>query len=287
MVAAGRRHDDRLLLAGGHAGRLVPPERVIAEWRVGWERTVDRHGGAVLERELAATEWGRGDTRPHHDRAEPRGLADDLAYPRDRRLRHLVLPPRDVEPARLDAPRVSHRPRLLGGRSDHGRARSPPRPAARPSRHRVSHRAIGTREQRGGAGCGEASRLGAEVHEQTHRATVHYERRRPIVGVDRDAIETRIAELGMEAAQCDEGGVPREQRPVRLAVGLVPHELRREERGDVLRIGHVVRRPTECRELVPPAVAHRSPELGGVIGEVLERCGRAPLLALEEHRDEG
>ena len=65
---------------------------------------------------------------------------------------------------------------------------------------------------------------------------------------------------------------------------LVPVELGALEGLGRLGVGHVVRGPAEGGELAAPALAHQPAQLGVlVVGEVEERRGRAPLLALEQH----
>ena len=82
--------------------------------------------------------------------------------------------------------------------------------------------------------------------------------------------------------------MPLEQPAVRLAVTLLPGQLRTQEGLLVLRVGHGVGIPAEGGELAAPARAHSLRQVGvAVVGEVQEGRARAPFLALEQHGHEG
>ncbi len=74
---------------------------------------------------------------------------------------------------------------------------------------------------------------------------------------------------------------------MRRVVHLLPVELRAPERFRILRVRYGIRIPPEGLELALPALAYSSAQLlVRMVREVEERCRRAPLLTLEEHRDE-
>src|SRR4029450_12738129 len=103
---------------------------------------------------------------------------------------------------------------------------------------------------------------------------------------DADLLQPAVADGRKLVPKADQLPVPVEHARVRLSSKLAPVEPRTCERLRTLRVGDVRRLPAESDELVASALAHGTAELGVVvIGEVLKRRRRGPLLALEQQRD--
>ena len=82
--------------------------------------------------------------------------------------------------------------------------------------------------------------------------------------------------------------MPVQDTGVGLTRQLMPIEPRTHVCGRVLRVWDLFGGPAEGRELRPAPFADGPTQLRIlVIGKVLERCGGAPLLALEQQGDEG
>jgi hypothetical protein len=134
-----------------------------------------------------------------------------------------------------------------------------------------------------------------EGHRDRRRPEVRHHRERPPLDRDRRRRgargrdgQRRVAQRRVGPAQIEEGPVPPQGLGVLAPGSLVPVEPGPVERGRVARIGHDVGVPAGRGELRGPSPAHRVGQLVvGVVGEVGERRGGGPLLALEEQRGEG
>ena len=97
-------------------------------------------------------------------------------------------------------------------------------------------------------------------------------------------VQPRIGELRPGPAQRDELRVPGQDLLMPRRVQLRPVQLRPEEGLLVLRVGHLGGAPAVRAELQPAAFGDRRGQRGvDVVGEVLPRGGRGPLLAHEQH----
>src|SRR5262245_53073611 len=127
----------------------------------------------------------------------------------------------------------------------------------------------------------------SEIAGNRERPMVDRKPARCLVEPDVDLRQPAVAEQRKLVPKADQLPVPVEHARVRLFAQLAPVESRTCECLRTLRIGDVRRLPAESDELVASALAHGSAELGVVvIGEVLKRRRRGPLLALEQQRDE-
>ena len=102
------------------------------------------------------------------------------------------------------------------------------------------------------------------------------------------ALQPGVGEVRQPPAQRHKAAVPCQHLGVGGLAHLIPPQLRAGEGLRRLRVGDLVGGPAEGGELAPPALADRRGQGGvPVVGEVEERRGGRPLLALEQHRDEG
>src|SRR5271166_1062537 len=129
---------------------------------------------------------------------------------------------------------------------------------------------------------------GAEVRHDPQPPPPDQEPARVLVEVGVHPVEPRIGQLGPGPAQRDQLPVPGVQAKVRLLVALLPVELGAAEGRLVLGGGHVGRVPAVRGELGLTPLGDGLGQPGvDVVGEVLPRSVRAPLLAHEQHRGVG
>ncbi len=101
----------------------------------------------------------------------------------------------------------------------------------------------------GGLADGE-DRLGlAQVGGDAEPAPVDEQPPGVLVVVDAHQVEARVGQFRAGSAQRQQGAVPGEHRPVRLAGGLVPVELGAQKRLLILRVGDVGLSPAVMSEL--------------------------------------
>src|SRR5690606_35000757 len=116
-------------------------------------------------------------------------------------------------------------------------------------------------------------------------APLHDHGARPVVAPRLDRALAGVPQGGLAPAQREQLPVPGEDVAVGRVVPLLPPQHRRLPARRVLRVDHLVRRPPEAGQVALPAPPHRRGDVGvGVVGEVEERRGGRPLLALEDQR---
>src|ERR1700761_1284002 len=140
----------------------------------------------------------------------------------------------------------------------------------------------------GALGHAEAERGFRKIQGEDDCAAAHGEPLLLFIELKVDFFERAIGERWVCVAEGDQFFVPGEYPGVLRLLNFVPIEFRALEGCGVLRVGDFVRTPSEGLEFLLAAFGDEAAELHVfVIGEVLERGGRGPLLALEEHGHEG